>query len=556
MASALPPPVTSPGPRRAWLGFVVFLVAAAYLFPFRDRVGLDSDEAKIILGTLRVLGGERLYVDVFEFVPPGLYALVGLALRLGGADPDILLLRGLMVLVGAGGVAATWAIAARALGRPILALAPAAAVLVFGLSHWFIASIHWLSTTFALLATWAMLDIGRERAPWRPWFLSGLATGAVLLVAQHKGVALVAAAAGLAVAYILHARRHLGRPRNRLMGPEDAFAVGFVLVLLPLCIGLAARGQFAPMVDAAFGWTREGYGVANRAPYGYGVGALFHPARWHAVGRIMGTPLSFLLRGVLLFALPASLVALLVRGGRRWVSAPDPRAWADVTVGLVGLAMWMTVWSRPDVLHHLTVAPWGVLAVLLLVIPPAPGPAPMSWRAIQRAVLGAAAVLVLAWGISDHLERSRWGTVRLGGLGFVHFPRTVAPNYTAADSDFAKTIAFLRNATAEGEPIFVYPYAPYFYYLADRPNPTPYNICIPGYQGRQAINTVIDRLESARVRYVVEDPSAVPENMAQILPGYDPALFTESPLTQYVHTRYTPVAQFGYVRILKRKGWR
>ncbi len=548
-----PPSQVTPAGSRPWLGLLVFAVAASYLFPFWNRVGLDSDEAKIILGTLRIFAGERLYVDIFEFVPPGLYAVVAAALRLSGPDPNIFELRVAVVLFGAASVVATWAVAARATQRPLVALLPAALALVFGLSHWCIASIHWVSTTFALLATWAMLEIGAVRAPWRPWFLTGLATGAVLLVAQHKGVALGAVAVLLAVAYMVHAVRFLDRPRNRLVGPEDAFAVGVVLVLTPLCIGLAARDQFAPMLAAAFGWTREGYGVANAVPYGYGAGILFDPRKWHAVGSTLGLPLSALLRLLLLVALPGCLFAVLGRGLVRWISAPNPAAWADLTVGVVGVAMWLTAWTRPDVLHLLTVAPWGFVGATLLLSRAEPGgPGPGRW--VRRGAVGLAVALAVSWGASDQWEQRRWGSVRLGALGFLRYPRDLAPGYSAADSDIAQTIAYLQAVTGPEEPIFVYPYAPYFYYLADRPNPTRYNICIPGYQGKAAIDEVIDRLQTSRVSYVVLDPLAHPELLRQAFPGYDPALFAESPLTQYIHTRYAPAQEFGAVRVLRRRG--
>lgn len=541
------------GPR-PWLGIAVFAVAALYLFPFWQRVGLDSDESKIILGALRILQGERLYVDFFAFVPPGLYALVvGVLRTTGGAAADIFWLRLVVVLLGAGGVAGTWAVAARTTRRPLLALLPAAGTLAFGLSLWCIASVHWITTTLALFATWALVEVGAIRAPWRPWFMTGLGTGAVLLVAQHKGIVLGIVASAFVVLYIVHAIRHLERPVTRMVGPEDAFGFGVVLVLGPPLLGLFTHEQLLPMLEAAFGWTREGYGVANRVAYGYLANVLFQPARWlfpaPAVGRVLGP----LMRITILYALPASLLGLFGRGAVRWWRKPTPAGWADLTVGLVGLAMWSTALTRPDVLHLLTVAPWGFIAATMLLAP-APHAPKGTWTHLpRRAIAGLALLVLVCWGVGDHVELRRWRSLRLGSLGFERYPPTLAPTYSAAESDLAQTVQFLQVTTAPDEPIFVYPYAPYIYYLADRPNPTRYNICFPGYQGAAAITEIVDTLEQRAVPFVVLDPMAEAANRARAFPGYDPAIFDESPLTQYIRTRYTPLRRFGDLQILQRR---
>src|SRR5580658_8915138 len=57
-----------------WLPFVG-LVAAALCLPFFRTVFTLGDEAVLLNGAERMLRGSRLYVDFFEFPPPGGFVL-------------------------------------------------------------------------------------------------------------------------------------------------------------------------------------------------------------------------------------------------------------------------------------------------------------------------------------------------------------------------------------------------------------------------------------------------------------------------------------------------
>src|SRR5205823_10573454 len=65
--------------------------------------------------------------------------------------------------------------------------------------------------------------------------------------------------------------------------------------------------------------------------------------------------------------------------------------------------------------------------------------------------------------------------------------------------------SYLREKTAPGEPIFVYPTLPLFYYLADRPNPTRFGHVYPGAATPAEQLEIVKALEANHVRYVVWD---------------------------------------------------
>src|SRR5256885_1508300 len=105
---------------------------------------------------------------------------------------------------------------------------------------------------------------------------------------------------------------------------------------------------------------------------------------------------------------------------------------------------------------------------------------------------------------------------------------------------------FLRERTGPGEPVFVYPTLPMFYYLADRPNPTRFGHVYPGAATFDEQLEMIATLEARQVRYVVWDQYWVDDW------GQGGKFAMNAPLTNYLLRTFHTERMIGPFHILVR----
>jgi hypothetical protein len=105
---------------------------------------------------------------------------------------------------------------------------------------------------------------------------------------------------------------------------------------------------------------------------------------------------------------------------------------------------------------------------------------------------------------------------------------------------------YLRQQTAPGEPIFVYPTLPMFYFLADRPNPTRFGHVYPAAATLDEQLEMIAALEARQVRFVVWDQYGVDEW------GRDGKYLLNKPLTDYLLSTFRTERMIGPFYILVR----
>jgi hypothetical protein len=95
-----------------------------------------------------------------------------------------------------------------------------------------------------------------------------------------------------------------------------------------------------------------------------------------------------------------------------------------------------------------------------------------------------------------------------------------------------RSVAFIQDCAEPGEPILVLPDIPILYFLANRPNPSPFDLAIPGNVDG---NLMIRRAEAAGVRCAILNPRMYPE-----FPPFE-ALFPE--LARYLQSHFQPVRE-------------
>jgi hypothetical protein len=420
-------------PGRSHLAWAAAGAAAfAYLWAASFRDGtfiwlLSQQEGGIWLDeAVRVLRGERMYRDFFDFVAPGNVYLIAVALGAFGETSSTV--GWLVVGTGAAGAVLVHAVAARILPPPWRAIAVAIFV-VYAYYPYSPLNHKWATFVLSLAALALVLDgrsVGRCAA-------AGVLLAAATFCTQDMGAG---AAVGLAIGLALLAPREGTRPLA-------AFLAGYVPALG------AAVAALALAVGPAVAWHDL---VVFPARQYHNAVAAFELS----LGDAHGAPRTFTIFG--LAALGAAFaVRLLLRSRWRESNAEV------VLVAFAGLGLVLLSWSRP-------VEPVG-----------------FGGRATPLMLVGLHALE--AWLRARHGTAARRGTVvallffacTLVPIGAIQVaysrwlrPLTLADHRAGAvwEAAPADDLLWLEARTAPGDPVFLFPYKGGFAFLGQVRNAT------------------------------------------------------------------------------------
>jgi hypothetical protein len=258
------------------------------------------------------------------------------------------------------------------------------------------------------------------------------------------------------------------------------------------------------------------------------------------VGLLDGTVRRF---ATLFLYLPAlifwpALAALVWRARRAGPGLDGRWRWYLFAGAILAFAQY----PRTDEIHLLQVAPAILISGCAL--------AAQAWRALRGRgerlllVTGLAGVPLLA--VAPHVG------LRAYYLTTPDFPAAYAPlrlerapvRLVAREAQSVRgVVEYLVARTQPGEPIFVYPVAPMFYFLADRPNPTRFSHLQPGVADVAAQREIIRQLD--RVRLIVWDGAGVTDWKT------DPA---NRVLSDYIWACFVPRADFPPFLVMERFG--
>jgi hypothetical protein len=265
--------------------------------------------------------------------------------------------------------------------------------------------------------------------------------------------------------------------------------------------------------------------------------------------------LLFYLPLVLMVGLAGSLIALALRF--------DRERWWQVAAGVFAIGMAHYLLTRPDVFHT---APLAVMVAVLgswaLADVRAGRPAMPAARARPLALACAGlAALTVAYAVVEGLDR-RWLELR---ADHAELQLPVADGVRVGAGrrdDLEGAVHAVQRLTPPGRPIYVATRRsdlvtsgdPLFYVLADRPNPTRYDIQAPGVITSAPVQREIVRdLRRAR-------PPAVVRYTARVTAEREPNRAGESTgvtvLDDYLARAYRPASRFGSYLILRRRDQR
>src|SRR5688572_28617111 len=444
-----------------------------------------NDEGLMLQAAARIADGQVPYRDFWWFYPPGQpYLLAGLWEVFG---PSLLWWRVVRVLCDAGVAVLVWALARRGGASPGLAVA---AWLVAALAMAYPTGPHPFPPTL-VMALGSLLLLNRTplaagalaglAAVWRIEFAAYLLVGAMLAYALRPGErwrpALRFAGAAAAVAAVLYL------PVVAAAGLGDSYDL---LVRYPL-------EDFSDYQSLQFPLDYNG------------------PLNTSSIGGFFDDSAEPLLLFYLPLVLVAGLVGALVALGLRF----ERERWWQLAAAVFAVGMAHYLFTRPDVFHT---APLAVMVAVLGAWAIADGGLA---RGSARETLGPAAAgiaaLALVYAAVEGLDR-RSLELR-GDYEELRLPPADPVRVRADRRDaLERAVREVQARVPPGKPIYVATRRsdlvtsgdPLFYVLAERPNPTRYDVQAPGVVTSAPVQREIVRdLERTRPRAVVRFTSRI-----------------------------------------------
>ena len=431
-----------------------------------------GDEGFLLHGAVRMLHGQRLYVDFFEFLPPGGFLIVELWMKIFGegfAAARVLAI-GVVALISA----LLYAAARVASGDRWIALALA---LVWAVRAPFEVNHHWFTTAASMASALALL-LAVGRPDWYPGrhLAAGIFAGAALVTTQSRGALICAA--------VLVVLLGMSRAVERVAWT----ALGVIVFPLAAFAYVAFTSSVTLAFDNLIRYPARTYVGTHTLPYG------------SFTTLADALPVALLPATMLLSIVPWIRAGALARRDRLVVTT--------LALGIVGL---LGAFPRADVAHVMFALPLAcplcALAVKRLVVGLSPRARAVTLGVAAAVVFAHAAyAVVLRIGVvsgpRQTVETARGLTVRRPGVW---------------TDDLASLVGHIRSIPAE-EPFFFYPYMPMAPYLTARRHVAAFDMMMPGHTTpEQYRDGCLDVLE--RAHWVVVDRTWIdPRRLRAVFP--------------------------------------
>lgn len=466
---------SAPALLRDPLLYGVALIAVAVCAPFFRYVQWLGDEGVFLHGAARILGGETLYRDFFEFLPPGSFLAVAAWMKLVGVG--FASVRVLAIGVIAAIAALLYAAARLASGNRLLAAMLAVAWVVFSQGIWTVISHHWFTTAASMASAVALLQ-ALDGAPRRQAaFVAGLAAGAAAMATSSRGALL-----GLAVLGVLVTLPGAG---VRLV---SALA-GTVVIPAAMLLYLAASGALAAAFDDTILYPARHYGGIQAIAFGSGAGLA-------DMASVALHPLTLVLAGA----------ALALGRAAIW---REPRFRASLALALAGL---LGTYPRPDIFHINFTVPLACPLFALVATD-------LLGRLGRRARTAVAALLIglclAEVGYAVYIRR----VVVVGPLRAVPTPRGLVVRRENLWTDRLAALVAQVDGVPAGDAFFFYPYSPMLPYLTGRRHVAALDVMTPGYTTAEQFRDACVRAVSEARWVVIERAWTDPGFLRTVWPG-------------------------------------
>jgi hypothetical protein len=498
---------------RAFVPYLIFsLCVSLYFFPFMRLLLRGSDEGILVEGAVRTVHGQLLGRDFLEVVGPGTFYWLALFFKLFGVT---FLASRVCLFVSSLGTALSLYFLSRRVCRSYQLLP---CILIFATyfgTFWPEISHHVDSNCFALLAAVCMV-LWRELGKTWLLFAAGALAGATTLILQPKGLLLLLAF--FAWVWIQH--------RRALLSAVLWVSCGAFSAVAPILGYFWSRGALGDLIYINVLWPYHNYAPAATVHYAFLISDYFT----HWVVPLPGANWTLGMAAVLVIpflfiaAVPPVVIALGLRHGIRNLRPEIALYW------LAGAALWLSEIHRKDICHLVFGSPLLIILCVFYLQARKNRGFSVAIQALSiTSVCLAAATLMIA--LVAHPTATRVGQVSMAAYD---------PVLTAID-----------DHVAPGEKIFIYPYAPMYYFLSATSNPTRYSTFFYNFKinSHFEFDEVIQNLDQQRVKYVLWD-SVVHDKLQSLFPGSG---LKEHIIEPYLESHYLPIWSHNGVLLMERK---
>ena len=496
--------------RSANLALPVGLTAALICLPLMSHMNMFGDPGILLDAADRLAGGERLYVDFFEFLPPGSFLIVQAWFYLVGSS--FTAMRGLALLTVSAIAALIYLCCREALNQGVHRTSRSNLAAVMAALFWLAASPpiwlmeishHWFTTLFSMMAALMALRGCRAAEPGSPVLplLCGLASGAAAMVTETQG-ALTLLAAGAS-----------------LIGPGGTrrfawLAAGCATVPLLMLAYILYQGSLTAAVADVLVFSATRYASIQAVSYGEG-GNTFHP---------------------IVLIHPLNLLLLAGVCWQDWRGCRHDRVLR--TAAAFALAGFVAAYPRPDLIHLGYTLPLALPLTAYCTIRLA-----RTAGSTVNLVCTAAAIFLILPTTFPLIEAETWDHPHvLTARGEAMFP-------------FPNPAALVTRLAAEpaSERVFFYPYMPMVPYLTGRRQVSRYDIFTPYYttdlQYQEACTQMLQQASLVVVDWRYADMAYLRGTFPAMPDGGTPA---KDALEAVLRSRFASVWHAGTFELLRR----
>jgi hypothetical protein len=408
----------------------VALLSGMSCLPFLRSIFWLADEGVLLQGAERLLRGERLYRDFFEFLPPGGFLLT--AGWFGLTNVSFFSARVLATFTFIGIACGLYSVTLRVSCNT---LASTVSVVVFVITSQGLlmqVSHHWFTTLFCISALFgSLLWINTHRLSWV--ILAGLAGGAATMITPTRGA--------LAVMAGLLALTDGGRFNTTAL---THYVVAVAVFPMLLIIFIASQGSLSAAFDNVIVYPAVHYANVNSVPFGFGAD-------------VQNMPLNLIF--------PVAAVLAMVHVACDWRAALRDRTLH--VCAAFALAAFAGLLVRPDTVHIAYAAPL-VLPLILY----SGRRFLTAFRSLRFATM-AAVVFVMALPTALLLTKA-YLVIR---TPVIETPRGGVRLFREDAKLIIRRIADLPVDST----IFYYPHEPLLAFLTARGHPSKLDIFLPNY---------------------------------------------------------------------------
>lgn len=520
--------------RGAAAGFLLFVGSSIFLYLFVRVLWRIGDEGTLVYGAQRVAAGALPYRDFFEVMGPGSFYWLAFFFKLFGTNLPVA--RGVLLLTGVATAMLMYWLTRRLAPVPGAVL-PAVFFLVISIPIWPATNHHWDSNLFALLSV-AAFCLWQDRKTGVFLLLAGAVAGITSCFMQQKGLFLFLGLLTVVGIGGLQAKERGAAILFRLGLLTGGYAgVGGLVILF-----FYWAGGLDDLLYANLFWPLSNYHKVNVVPYGYFFFETFKPG-WESIyDQLIPSPWGKILLGItmipfyLILILPAVLVFLVVCCSLNQANRSRVFNIEILSYIILGLVLWASEIHRKDLPHLIYGSPLLVITSFVLL-----KQCFSNIKVLYNLIIGLVILGFLSFATINAAIASTANHLISTRRGHIYCPKG------------DEALDFLLQKTKPGEPVFIYPYYPMYYFLADVKNPTRYSILMYQTNTEDQFHEVIKALEKEKVKYILWDTFVSGSTMKTWFPQYRQPPEEKLILEKYLREHYEVVAEKNKFKILRRR---